>query len=80
MEHNRSHAASFLDFDISIDENKFIYKMFEKRDAFDFHLVRMPSITSNIPSIICYSSIMSEFVRIARSELLLKRCSKNSTR
>ena len=32
----------------------------------------MPSITSNIPSIIFYSSTMSEFVRIAGSTLLLK--------
>ena len=32
----------------------------------------MPSITSNIPSIIFYSSTLSEFVRIAWSTLLIK--------
>ena len=46
--------------------------MFDKEDAFNFHIVRMPSITSIIPYIILYSSTMSEFIRIARSTLLLK--------
>ena len=69
MKHNGSHAT-FLDLDISIDKVKFIYKMTDKQDA--FHLVRIPSITSNTPSIIFYSFTMSQFVRIARSTLLLK--------
>ena len=55
-----------------IDKGKFMYKMFDKQDTFNFHFARMPSITSNIPSIIFYSSNMSEFVRITRSTLLLK--------
>ena len=55
VEHNGSHA-SFLDLDISTKQCKFIYKMFDKRDAFHSHTVRMPSITSNIPSIIFHSS------------------------
>ena len=32
----------------------------------------MPSITSNIPAIIFYSSTISEFVKITRSTLFLK--------
>ena len=46
--------------------------MFDKRAAFNFYIVRIPSITSNILSIICYSYTMSEFVRIGRSTLLTK--------
>ena len=46
--------------------------MFDKWDAFKFHIFRMPSIISNIPSIIFYIFSMSEFVIIARSALLLK--------
>ena len=46
--------------------------MFDKLDAFNFSIVRMPSTTSNVPSITLYSSTMSEFLRIARSTLLLK--------
>ena len=46
--------------------------MFDKRDVFNFHIVGMPSITSNIPFIVFYSSTMAGFVRIARSTLLIK--------
>ena len=73
VKHN-GRNATFLDLDISIDKGKFIYKMFEKQDDFNFHIARMPSIKSNIPSIIVYSSTMLEFVRIARSTLILKGC------
>ena len=68
VEHNSSHAT-LLDLGISIDKGKFIYKMFGKRDTFNFHIFRMSSIT--IPSIIFYSSL-SDFVRIAKSTLLHK--------
>ena len=58
VEHNDSHAT-FLSLDISIDKRKF---MFDKRYAFNLHIVRIPSITSNfLPSISFYSSTMSEF-------------------
>ena len=57
-EHNGSHAA-FLDLDISLDKEKIIY-VFDKPENFDFHIVRMLLITSNIPSIVFYSSFMPE--------------------
>ena len=38
-----------------MNKGKFIYKMFDKRGAFNFHFVRMPSVSSNIPSITFYS-------------------------
>ena len=47
VEHNGSHAV-FLDLGISIENGKFIHKIFDKRDAFILHIVRMPSIASNI--------------------------------
>lgn len=46
--------------------------MFDKWDAINSHIVRKPSLTSNIQSIIFYSDIMSEFLRITRSKLLLQ--------
>ena len=70
-EQNGSHAA-FLYLDVSIDKCKFIYKMFDKRHALNCHAFRMQSIICNIPSIIFYSSTMSEFVQIDRSTLLFK--------
>ena len=71
MEHTGSHGT-FLNLDISIVDGKFIYKLFDKRDAFPFSIVRMPHMDSNIPESIFYSALLGEFLRIARSTLLLQ--------
>ena len=71
VEHHGIHA-SFLDLDITVENNIFRYKLFDKRDAFPFFIVRMPHADSNIPSCIFYSSIFSEILRIARSTLLFE--------
>ena len=68
LEHHGSHAT-FLDLDITIREGVFVYKLFDKRDAFPFHVVRMPHGSSNIPSTIFQGSIFSEFLRVARCTL-----------
>ena len=69
VKHNGSHAT-FLDLDFSIDKGKFIYKIFDKRDA--FHIVTMPSVTRNTPYINFHSSTMSEFVKILVQHCCLK--------
>ena len=69
-EHQGTHAT-FLDIDITIADGIFVYKLFDKRDEFPFFIVRMPHISSNIPSYIFYGTVLSEFLRIARSTLLL---------
>ena len=57
--------ASFLDLDITILDKKFNLKLYDKRDAFSFSIVRMPHITNNMPSKIFYSTTGSEILRIA---------------
>ena len=69
-EHQGLHAT-FLELDIQIVEDLFIYKLFDKRDEFPFSIVRMPDLSGNIPSFIFYGSIMSEFLRIARCTRLI---------
>ena len=58
-----------LDLDISICDGIFVYKLFDKRDSFPFNIVRMPHLDSNTPSFVFYSTILSEFLRIARATL-----------
>ena len=70
-EHEGSHAT-FLDLDITVQDGCFVYKLFDKRDDFPFFIVRMPDLRGNIPSHVFYGSVMSEFLRIARSTLLYK--------
>ena len=68
IEHSGQHA-SFLNLDITIEDSIFVYKLYDKRDTFPFHIVRMPQISSNIPQSIFYSALVGEFLRIARSTL-----------
>ena len=67
-EHQGTHAT-FLDSDITIGNGIFEYKLFDKRNNYNFFIVRMPDFTGNIPSHIFYGSIMSEILRIARCTL-----------
>ena len=55
VKYNGSHAT-LLDLDFAIDKGKFTYKICSKRVVFNFHIVRIPLITINIPSIIFYFS------------------------
>ena len=74
VEHEGPHAT-FLDLDtvyISIAGNRFVHKLYNKRDSFNFFIVRMPQMSSNIPSAIFYGSVLSEFLRIARCTLLFE--------
>ena len=68
VEHFGSHGT-FLDLDITIQDKKFVYKLYDKRDEFPFSIVRMPNLKSNIPSEIFYNTIKSEILRIARCTL-----------
>ena len=69
VEHTGVHA-SFLNLDITVRDGTFVYKLYDKRDAFPFSIVRMPYTSSNIPKNIFYSAMVGEFLRIARSTLL----------
>ena len=71
LEHSGTHAT-FLDLDIKVEGEIFVYKLFDKRDKFPFFIVRMPQFESNIPSKIFYDSIFSELLRIARCTLKLE--------
>ena len=62
-------SATFLELDIVIQNNIFVYKLFDKRDAFPFSMVHMPDLSSNIPSNIFYGSVFSELLWIGRATL-----------
>ena len=49
------------------DNKKADVGLFDKRDAFNFTIVRMPYTSSNMPSTIFYSSLGAEILRIVRA-------------
>jgi RecG-like helicase len=60
-------SATFLDMNISIINNKFDHKLYDKRDTYNFSIVRFPYKHSNIPSKMFFSSIGAETLRICRA-------------
>ena len=48
LEHSGIHGT-FLNLDITIVNGKFLNKLFDKRDAFPFSIVRMSHFHGNIP-------------------------------
>ena len=55
-EHEGIHAT-FLELDISVKNDMFVYKLFDKRDSFPFFIVRMPDLSGNIPDHVFYGSV-----------------------
>ena len=56
---------TFLDLDISVLDNKFVFKIFHKVDLFNFEEISFPYLESNVPSQICYKTFFSQLVRFA---------------
>ena len=54
-----------------MNDGKFHFGLFDKRDSFLFSIVRMPEKSSNVPSSIVYSAVGTESLRIAREVTIL---------
>ena len=72
---------------MKVSGREFSTNLFDKRDNFLFPILRMPHLSSTIPSKIFYTSVEAEICRIARitttsdafrlsSELLINRLAK----
>ena len=60
-------VASYLDLLFTQDRsNNITTKLYDKRDAFGFHIVNFPFMSSNIPSAPVYGVYASQLVRYAR--------------
>ena len=62
--------VTFLELEIIFRDDIFVYKLYDKRDAFPLSIVRMPNLSSNIPSNTFYGAVFSELLRIVRATLL----------
>ena len=77
-ENNLSIKASFLDRFIEVSGHKFQTSLYDKRDGFNFDIVRMPNKKSNIPMKMFYSTINSELLRICRATSIYPNFLKSS--
>lgn len=58
--------SHYLDLDITIRDDKFHTKLFDKRDAFNFQIVNFPDLSGNIPNKHSYGVFVSQLIRYAR--------------
>ena len=69
LELNLEHSGDqvdFLDLNINKENGHLSTKLFDKRDAFPFAIVRLPFVSSNIPSNMFYACIGAEILRVGR--------------
>ena len=66
-ENSEDDAASYLDLGLEIKEKQIASKLYDKRNAFNFSIVRFPYRCSNIPSKMLYATTSAEILRIARA-------------
>ena len=70
-------VASYLDLLFTRDRsNNFTTKLYDKRDAFGFHIVNFPFMSSNIPSAPAYGVYASQLIFRALVTRLLSQCYK----
>ena len=68
-------VASYLDLLSTRDgSNNITTKLYDKRDAFGFHIVNFPFMSSNIPSAPAYCVYASQLVRYASQLVRYARC------
>ena len=59
--------TTFLDLDISVDNGKFISKLYDKRRDFGFKVITFPNLRSNIPNKTSYGTFIGELYRVCKS-------------
>ena len=59
-------TCSYLDLNISISGHRFHTDLYDKRDAFNFHIVNFLHMVSNIPTKPAYGVFISQLIRYLR--------------
>ena len=57
----------YLDLLIDISHGDLVCSMFDKRDAFDFHIVNFPDLSGNIPTTPACGTNISQLIRYSRA-------------
>ena len=60
-------VVSYLDLLIDISNGDLVCSIFDKRDAFDFHIVNLPDLSGNIPIAPAYGTYISQWKRYSRA-------------
>ena len=59
-----SKKSNFLDLNICVNENQFVTNLYDKRNDFDFKVISMPNLKSNVPERRSYDVFYSQLFRL----------------
>ena len=67
-----SQNVTFLDLNISVEDNKFTTQLYDKRNDFDFKVISMPNLKSNVPERRSYDVFYSQLFRLCNANTSLQ--------
>ena len=62
-----NYSTTFLDLDITVEDGRFVSKLYNKRRDFGFKVITFPNLRSNIPNKTSYGTFIGELYRICKS-------------
>lgn len=65
-ENEHNHHCTFLDIDITINDNKIHTTLYDKRDDFDFDINNFPNLSGNIHNKRSHNIVISQFIRYSK--------------
>ena len=65
-EDKNDQVVNYLDLNLCVKNSKICYKLYDKRDQFNFSIVNFPNLEGNIPTSQSYGVFFSQLVRFAR--------------
>ena len=65
-------GATFLDLNICVNENQFFTNLYDKRNDFDFKVISMPNLKSNVPESRSYDVFYSQIFRLCNVNTTLE--------
>ena len=66
-ENANDYEATFLDLHLTINNGQITTKLYDKRNSYNFYIVRFPYKSSNLPSKMFFATIGAEILRICRA-------------
>ena len=58
--------VNFLDLHLEIKNHQLFYRIFDKRDSFNFPIINFPCLSGNIPTLQSYNTFTSQLIRYGR--------------
>ena len=64
--------VTYLDMEIIVEDNKYVFKSFDKRKEFNFPSIKYPNLNGNIPVDPAYGVFMSQLIRFCAINIKLE--------